>query len=342
MFTRSRIKNLSGGRPVARWTVGFALPLMLIGQGGSFPTVSVSESIESARAYILDPVADTVAVLDLKTHRIIKRISLGEKGRAPRADPRGLALSPDGRYAYITTHETATVAVIDTATDEAISRIPLPLPDPGNVVTTPDGRTLYIPHYTQKALTVVRLPEKSVRIIRLEDFPGDVAVTRDGKTVLITSRDSDRLLALDPASGRITATPVGHNPVGIGLTPDGQEAYISHDNSRTVAVIDLTRSPIALKSQIDVGMAGGAAVAVTPDGLHALVAHCCANSAISVIVVASKAIACRLSLAPQGLDPVRIILRPDGSEAIVINSRSRNISLFRPPCGTPTSENVFD
>lgn len=339
MTSRSAIKTLLCGLPVARVTMGFAFILIAISDAGSPPAAS---GAESAKAYIPDPKADAVAVMDLTTHRIVKRITLGEKERGPREDPRGLALSPDGRYAYLTTHETASVAVIDTATHEVIAIIPLPLPEPGNVVTAPDGRTLYIPHYTQKALTVVRLPEKSVRVIRLDDFPGDIAVTRDGKTLLVTSRDSDRLLVLDPASGRIAAVRVGHNPVGIGLTPNGQEAYVSHDNSRTVAVIDLTQTPIALKSQIEVGMAGGAAVAVTPDGLHALVVHCCANSAISVIAVATKTVACRLTLAPQGLDPVRIILRPDGSEAIVINSRSRNISIFRPPCGTPRTENVFD
>ena len=305
---------------------------------GAFP----ASAQKVVKAYIPDPATDSVAVFNLTTHRVIKRIFLKAKAGDPRDDPRGVAMSPDGRYAYLTASLSATVLVIDTTKDTTIQRIVLPLSEPGNIAIAPDGGTLYIPHYSAKAVTLLKVPENITRVIQLEGFPGDAAVTRGGRAVLITSRDSNSLMALDPATGRVNSIPVGRNPVGIGVTPDGLEAYVSHDNDRAVFVVDLATDPFTVKGRIDVGMAGGAAVAVTPDGRHVFVAHCCANSAVSVIATETKTVACRLSLAPRGLDPVRILFTPDGSEAFVINSQSRNISIIRSPCGTSKTENVFE
>ena len=238
----------------------------------------------------------------------------------------------------LTNHLSASVTVIDTLKDEAVERIDLPLPGPGNIAMAPDGSALFIPHYSEKAVTVLKIPEYTTRVFKLEDFPGDVAVTRDGGTVLVTARDSDSLLAIDVLTGRVSSVQVGRNPVAIGLTQDGLEAYVSHDNAREVYVIDLTIVPFVVKRRVDVGTAGGAAVAVTPDGRYVFVAHCCANSSVSVIAIETKELECHLSLAPEGLDPIRILFTPDGSEAIVINGRSKNISVIRPPCGTPVAE----
>jgi YVTN family beta-propeller protein len=295
----------------------------------------------TSKVYIPDPVSDTVAVFNPSTHRVVKTIHLGDKPAGRRDDPRGVALSPDGRYAYLTNHGSDTVTVIDTDQDEAVRRIALPLPEPGNIAMDPKGGVLYIPHYSAKAVTILNVPENTSRVIHLEGFPGDAAVTRDGRAVLITSRDSSALLVLDPVTGHVSSVPVGLNPVGIGVTPDGGEAYVSHDNARIVVVVDLKTMPFRVKGIIDVDMAGGSAVAVAPDGGHVFVAHCCSNSAVSVIQTSTKSVACHLPLAPKGLDPVRIVFSPDGSEVFVINSQSRNVSIIHPPCGKPRTENIF-
>jgi YVTN family beta-propeller protein len=294
------------------------------------------------KAYIEDPETETVAVFDLLSKSVIRQIPLEGASSGPRDDRRGVAISPDGHYAYLSNHRFASVSVIDTAIDEVIQRIALSLPDPGNVSIAADGHSLYIPHYSAKAITILKIPEKTQRVIRLDGFPGDVVDAGKGRNVLITNRNSNSLITLDVTTDRLSSLEVGLNPVAIDVTPDGREAYVSHDNARFVSVIDLTATPFKVKETIDVGMAGGAAVAVTPDGHYVLVAHCCANSAVSVIAARTKSVRCVLSLAPEGLDPVRIIFTPDGNEALIINSQSRNISIIRPPCGEPTTQNPFE
>jgi DNA-binding beta-propeller fold protein YncE len=205
----------------------------------------------------------------------------------------------------------------------------------------PDGLTLYIPHYQAKALTIFDIREKKQRVIPLTGYPGDIAIAPHG-TLLVASRDSNQLLSVDQVTGRIGAIEVGRNPVGVAVTPDGSQAFVSHDTESIVEVIDLTKLPFHVERRIKVQGTGGSAVAAGPDGKYVYVAHCCANSSLTVISVESMSVQCELSLGPKGLDPARIVFSPGGNEAFVINSGSMNISSFRPPCGEPVTENPFE
>jgi YVTN family beta-propeller protein len=294
------------------------------------------------KAYIEDPETESVAVFDLLSKSVIKKIPLEGEYGGLRDDRRGVAISPDGHYAYMSNHRSASVSVIDTAKDEVIQKIDLSLPDPGNVSIAADGHSLYIPHYSAKAMTLLKIPENTQLVIQLDGFPGDIVDTGNGRNILITSRNSNTLIILDLTTLHLSSLEVGLNPVAIDVTPDGNEAYVSHDNDRFVSVIDLTATPFKVKETIPVSMTGGASVAVTPDGQYVLVAHCCANSAVSVITTRTKSVRCLVSLTPDGLDPVRILFTPDDKEALIINSQSRNISIIRPPCGEPTTQNPFE
>jgi DNA-binding beta-propeller fold protein YncE len=284
------------------------------------------------------PHSDSIAVFDFETRRIIRRIDL-ESEPAPPED--GNREAPVGRYVYWIRHKGNDLTVVDTSDYRVVGRIPLREKGPGNVTVARDGQTLYIPHYQAKALTIFDLRKKRQRVIPLPGYPSDIAIAPRG-TLLVTSRDSNQLLAVDEATGAIQAVDVGRNPVGVAVTTDGSQAYVSHDTEAAVDVIDLTAVPFHIVGRVAVKGAGGSAVAAGPDGKYVYVAHCCANSTLTVISVATMSVTCELSLAPEGLDPVRIVFSPGGDEAFVLNSGSMNISSFRPPCGKPVAENPFD
>jgi len=204
-----------------------------------------------------------------------------------------------------------------------------------------DGKTLYIPHYQAKALTIFDLKEKKQRVIPLPGYPGDIAIALRG-TLLVTSRDWNQLLAVNEATGKIRTVEVGRNPVGVAVTPDGSQAYVSHDTEATVVVIDLTKRPFRIAKRIKVKGTGGSAVGAGPAGKYVYVAHCCANSSLTVISVETMSVMCELPLAPEGMDPVRIFFSPGGDEAFILNSGSMNISVFRPPCGEPVTQNLLE
>jgi YVTN family beta-propeller protein len=331
------------------WSIGIAAGIALaVLSSAARPDPSLGETPSAPRprsTVIFEiPHTDSIAVFDFETRRIIRRIDLGSEPTPPGEGtvqaPAGPAGS-GGRYMYWIRHHGNDLTVIDTTDYRVVGRIPLREKGPGNVTVARGGQTLYIPHYQAKALTIFDLKENKQRVIPLPGYPGDIAIAARG-TLLVTSRDSNQLLAVDEATGEIRTIDVGRNPVGVAVTPDGSQAYVSHDTEATVEVIDLTAVPFHVARRIKVKAAGGSAVAAGPDGKHVYVAHCCANSSLTVISVETMSVTCELSLAPGGLDPVRINFSPAGDEVFVLNSGSMNISSFRPPCGGPVTENLFD
>jgi DNA-binding beta-propeller fold protein YncE len=327
-----------------RWMNGVAIPAamavlaLLVQTAGSQPAPSPKRS---SKIFIEIPRTESVAVFDFETRRIIKRIDLGSEVESPGGEGPESAGASSGRYVYWPRHTGNDISVIDTSDYRVVGRIPLKEKGPGNVTVAPDGHALYIPHYQARALTIFDIKEKKQRVIPLDGFPGDIAVAPRG-TLLVTSRDSNQLLAVEEATGRIRAVDVGRNPVGVAVTKDGSLAFVSHDTEATVSVINLTKLPLTVAKNIKVGATGGSAVVAGPDGKTVYVAHCCENSSLTVISVDKLSVMCELSLAPKGLDPARIVFSPGGGEAFVINSGSMNVSFFRPPCGEPVAENLFD
>lgn len=308
------------------------------------PPASPAQSAGAPRppsiVFLEIPHSDSIAVFDFETRRVIHRIDLESEPKNPGEGSREIPPEPGGRYVYWIRHHGNDLTVIDTSDYRVVGRIPLREKGPGNVTVTRDGQTLYIPHYQAKALTIFDLEAKKQRVIPLTGFPGDIAIAPRG-TLLVTSRDSNQLMAVDEATGRIRTVDVGRNPVGVAVTLDGSQAYVSLDTEAAVDVIDLTAVPLHVAKRIPVKSAGGSAVAAGPDGRYIYVTHCCANSALTVISVQSMSVTCELSLAPEGLDPVRIVFSPTGDEALVLNSGSMNLSSFRPPCGRPHPLTLF-
>jgi YVTN family beta-propeller protein len=114
-----------------------------------------------------------ISVIDTTTNTVIDNI--------PITSPRGVAFTPDGSRAYVTTLDGPgpnNVAVIDTATKAVIASV------------------------------VVGF------------VPLGVATTFDSKRAYVTNFDSDTVSVIDTATNLVIATiPVGSGPIGIAITP---------------------------------------------------------------------------------------------------------------------------
>lgn len=120
--------------------------------------------------------------------------------------PWGVAVSPDGRYAYITNRNSDSVSVIDTGTN--------------TVTATIDIRFV-----------------SSIGIV--DDEPTGVAISPDGRHAYITNTFSGLVSAIETESNTITANFPGFGgPVGVAVSPDGRYAYVTNYFSDSVSVID--------------------------------------------------------------------------------------------------------
>lgn len=93
--------------------------------------------------------------------------------------------------------------------------------------------------------------------------------------------NSVSVIDTDPASATFntvigTPIPVGNDPAGVAITPNGKRAYITNQNSDTVSVIDTDPASATFDTVvaiIPVGFSPSSpiGVAITPDGKRAYV-----------------------------------------------------------------------
>jgi YVTN family beta-propeller protein len=129
-----------------------------------------------------------------------------------------------------------------------------------------------------------------------------------------------------PGNAVVATIPVGFEPVGVAVTPDGKRAYFTNSGRRGgsnhVSVID-TATNTVVGLPITVG-AVPQRPAVTPDGTHVYVANNYDNT-VSVIRTAFNAV---VKTVPVGAFPVGVAVTPDGTKVYVANNGSNNVSVI--------------
>jgi YVTN family beta-propeller protein len=127
-----------------------------------------------------------------------------------------------------------------------------------------------------------------------------------------------RVVVVDTATNQVVGSPipVGTQPHGVAITPDGLRAYVANTLDNTVSAIDVPTRQI-VGSPIPVGESPHG-IAIAPDGLHALVANQ-QTGENSVSVIDTRANQTVGSPIPVGAGPSSIAITPDGSQAYVAN-----------------------
>jgi YVTN family beta-propeller protein len=111
-------------------------------------------------------------VIDTATNTVVSTVG-------GMSHPRGVAVTPDGKRAYVTNAASNTVSVIDTASNTVVGTPILVGDNPFVVTVAPDGKHAYVTNLTSNTVSVI-----------------DTA--------------SDTVAA---------TVPVGSNPVGVGIVP---------------------------------------------------------------------------------------------------------------------------
>jgi len=138
----------------------------------------------------------------------------------------------------------------------------------------------------------------------------------------ITNSRSNTVSVINTTTKTIIGTfPVGKQPYGLYVSPDGSKAYVTNAGSNSISVINtFTNSVIAT---IPVGSFPNG-VCVSPDGSKVYVTNVDSNS-ISVINTSTNSV---LATIPVGSSPYGVNVNPDGSKVYVTNSGSNSISVI--------------
>jgi YVTN family beta-propeller protein/autotransporter-associated beta strand protein len=246
-----------------------------------------------------------VLVLDTQTGTVIANPPLS-------GEPYGVAVTPDGRRAYVTRRAGNTVTVIDVATRATVATIPTDL-TPRDVAITPDGTLAYVTMSGSDLVSVFEVAtNKQVASIPTMSMPWGIAITPDGTRALVANRMANTVSLIDIRKQAVDGElRVGQEPVEVAIAPDGKTAYVSSTLDNTVVPIDL--GTMEVQPPILVGTFPRA-LAVTPDGNQIVVA-CSDNNTISIIDRWTLAV----TSLPTGANslPSGVAISPDGRVAYI-------------------------
>lgn len=251
--------------------------------------------------------------------------------------PHNVAVSPDGKYWYVTiAHGTpyGTLWKMAVDGDSLLGRAQVEL-FPTTIALTPDGELAFVAnsdfhgdHPRTNVVTVVYTPAM-VPLANLPacDMPHGVKVNHAGTRVYISCMNSDEVLEIDRQSLRITrrhrvgegtahgttATHSGRDcsPTFVSVSPDDRRLYVACNHGNTLQVLDA--ASLELVGEIPTG-AGAYNVEPSPDGQWVLVTNKKAQS-VSVIDAATLAEAARVPTSKRL--PHGVAYSPDGRYAFI-------------------------
>jgi serine/threonine-protein kinase len=293
---------------------------------GAWP-VAMALSPDGRHVYVVDhgsaigpdstAALGSVSVIDTDSKTVTATIPVG-------LGPIAVALSPNGRRAYVTNYDSGSVSVIDTSSDTAVATIS------GNGkygsamlrALSADGRRGYITQEDNSVEVIDTSTNTVAAKIPVGELPIEVALSPDGRRAYVTNYGSSSVSVIDTGSNTVSATiPVGVAPGTVAVSPDGQRAYVGQGVPGSVSVINLASNTVA--ATIPVG-GEGVGVAVSPDGRRAYTIGG-RGDAVSVIDTGSNTIHATI---PVGHNPLSPVLSPDGRRAYVAVSDTSSVSVI--------------
>ena len=205
----------------------------------------------------------TVTPIGLTTRKAGTPITVG-------ANPEAIAVTPDGRTAYVANYGSGSVTPIDTATRKAGPPITVGA-NPEAIAVTPDGRTAYVADFGSGSVTPIDTATgQAGPPITVGTNPRAVAITPDGRTVYVLDWGSAAVTPISTATNRAgRPIPVGSYPFAVAIAPNGKTAYVASYGSDTLTPIDVGTGRAG--RPVPAGQAPDS-VAVTPDSAKVFVA----------------------------------------------------------------------
>ncbi|AKB81650.1 hypothetical protein MSBR3_1072 [Methanosarcina barkeri 3] len=263
------------------------------------------------------------SVIDTATGLVITSVKVGRW-------PEGVAVTPDGKTAYVANYWDNNVSVIDTATNKVTTTVDV-RSGPSEVVVTPDGRKVYVTNQGNGTVSIIDTANDTViATVPVGNTPMGIAVAPDGKKVYVTNSGNTNtpeytVSVIDTATNMVTSTVyVGEHPWGVAVTPDGTKVYVT--TYYYISVIDTATNTVI--DTVDVRRRPQEVV-VNPTGTKVYVTD--GDGFVSVIDTSTRKVVTTLNV---GKYPEEIAVTPNGKKVYVVtkgnyeNNYSNNISVI--------------
>ncbi len=227
--------------------------------------------------------------------------------------------APKPYLAFVASHASNTVAVVNLATFRLVRSIPVP-PGPMQVAARPGSHELYALSDSGSLSVIVDPALQVAATIPVGAGAANLAIAGDGGRAAATNAAGE-VVIIDCGSRHVTAHPkLGGDLAGLVFTPDGKTVIAADSVGNRLVFVDASTAKVL--GEVSVGKQPGP-MAIIPDGSKLFVADT-GEAKISVIDVASRQVLSHLELAS---DPVGLVLKPDGGELLALSRDSATLTI---------------
>lgn len=311
----TRLSILAVGAVIASSLLGAPLAnadKVLVDNKITVPGASGAEfTADGSRAYVTGVAGGDhhLTVIDTSNHSIAATIPMPSSS----AD---LAISPDGKHAYVSTLTTGLLVVVDTVTNQVVTSINLGGVTYG-VAVSPDNKRVYVGNNNG---TVSEIDATTNLLIQTVTMPGtvmSVQVSPDGEILYAGNIGSGTIEVLDAATMQILRSVQAPQVERFAVTADGKRAYTVGPgrNFRSIEMDTGEATTFVAGNQFTKTFD----VDITPDGARAYVTAEPGNRFVHVVDIASNTVIQTLTMANT---PFYISISPTGALAYVSSHES--------------------
>lgn len=193
----------------------------------------------------------------------------------------GIALTPDGKFAYVSGTPVNSVSVLDTETNTVVTTIPVHT-TPRGIAVTPDGKIVYVSNSDAGVVSVIETATNTVTAtVQTGVSPEGIAVTPDGSRAYVANFDDDNVSVIQTSDHTVVHSfGLGGGPTALAFSPDGAYLYGVSVSDDSLTVFDA--GPDTVLARVNIGAINHRGIAVTSDAKSVYVPNLNANS-VSII-----------------------------------------------------------
>jgi len=246
--------------------------------------------------------------------------------------PHEIAISPDGRYAYVANTGTGpggelgnTITVVDLKSRSIKATFSLgAYTQPHDLRVSRDGSLLWVA--CAPSQRVLEIDTRNGRIAKAWNINSEggwmLAPTPDGRKIYVANLEGGSVSVIDRASGATQIIPLNTGEIGIDVSSDGREVWVSNSQKDIITVIDTATDRVVVS--FSSGGKGAVRVKFSADGKRALVPH--TNSKTLVVFdVGQRNVISTIDL-PES--PKVIAISRDGKRAFLTNPSADNVTVI--------------
>jgi YVTN family beta-propeller protein len=258
--------------------------------------------------------------------------------------PSGIAITPDGRFAYVANNNNNgapgydSISVINLQTNKVIKTIhDDSFNQPYLIAMNSKGSKIYVTNSNSTTVTVINIETNLVEaIIGGFDGPSGIVLTPDDTTAYVTnyggpegvqSGNGTTVRVVDLSSNAIVgpAITVDLAPADLAITPDGKLVYVinyrsGNPGTGTISVINTSSNTVV--ATLDAGLSGPYDIVMDSAGKYAYISNFGSNNffpygrTVSILDLSTNKIVDAIQV---GIQPSGIAIAPNGRFLYVTN-----------------------